>query len=73
MAEFCTTCATRWGMIAEIDPNTILKSLRPGEEVRLLCEGCGLVCIRKNDDDTIEYGYYKRGGTIWVQQFDGIV
>jgi uncharacterized cysteine cluster protein YcgN (CxxCxxCC family) len=60
-------------MLPEIDLNTILKSLRSGEEVRVLCEGCGLVCIRRNDDETIEYGYYKRSETVWVQQFDGIV
>lgn len=73
MAEFCTPCATKWGMLAEIDPMEILKSLRPGEEYSVLCEGCGLICVRRNQDITVQFGYHKGGTISWVTQLEGLV
>jgi ethanolamine utilization protein EutQ (cupin superfamily) len=60
-------------MIPDFDEKVILKSLRPGEECSVLCEGCELVGIRKDSLGQVFYGYYKNKTVEWTLQYDDLI
>lgn len=73
MAEFCSDCAERYGLIAEIDTEKILARLKPGYSQNVLCEGCELIALLKEDDSTLFKGYNNRGQVRWVKALEGLV
>lgn len=67
MAEFCTTCADRFHELVDINIDTIISRLKDGHTQPVLCEGCGLVALQK-DDEGIVYKGYRKGQTVrWVR------
>lgn len=59
MADFCNKCAGElFGEDAqpEIDVQQIADSLEPGYFTNVLCEGCGLNAIIKEEDGSIKVG-----------------
>jgi hypothetical protein len=73
MAEFCTKCASRWGMTPDFDEKVLTQKCQTKKEISVFCEGCGLVSIRKAEDKIVEYGYYKSGEVVWIKQISGLV
>lgn len=57
MAEFCNKCTERMfgkGVKPDIDVMEIAKDLAPGGEgLNVLCEGCGLCFIYKDESDKV--------------------
>lgn len=56
MAEFCTYCAPKmWGeeALPDIDVAAIAESLPLDTYSLVLCEGCGMSAIGKDNDNTI--------------------
>lgn len=73
MADFCTTCAERFGMIADIDLTKLSSKLKLGEEIRFLCEGCEMIALLKDKQGQVFRGYYEPGGIRWIKELDGLV
>jgi len=58
MAEFCNYCAESWGMpTPEIDVFAIYKNLNAGEYESVLCEGCGMVAVMKDETGALKVGH----------------
>ena len=60
MADFCTNCIESVfpeGTPPDIDIEAIIESLKPGQYVQCLCEGCELRAVSKDEDGTIKYAY----------------
>ena len=57
MAEFCSVCASHYGMEPDIDIQLIALELKPGEQEPVLCEGCGLIAIVKTVTGEIDLVY----------------
>ena len=56
MAEFCTYCAPKmWGdeVLPDIDVVAIAESLPQEAYSLVLCEGCGMSAIGKDENDTV--------------------
>jgi hypothetical protein len=73
MAEFCTDCADRYGFIAEIETEKILARLKPGNSHNVLCEGCELVALFKDDDSAFFKGYNNSGQIRWVKVLEDLL
>jgi hypothetical protein len=70
MAEFCSLCAERMKLDhADFDVRAIARKLKIGYGQDVVCEGCSMITILKEDDGTrvgkIYIGYYIRGATVW--------
>lgn len=73
MAEFCTKCADKFGVVPEIDVDKIFKKLKPGYQQSVLCEGCSLVALHKEEDFTEFLGYYRQGHIEWEENLKDLV
>ena len=60
MAEFCNKCAKEWGMKADIDIYKIHSGLDKGYQRSVLCEGCEIIAVSKEDDGALMVGYPDR-------------
>jgi len=58
MAEFCNKCAEEWE-IPEVDINvySIYRRLNKGTMESVLCEGCGLRAISKDQNGVLKVSY----------------
>ena len=67
MAEFCSLCHARAPKLfpSEIDVRGIAKKLKPGYSQSVMCEGCALMTIYKDEAGKLYLGYYIRGETQW--------
>lgn len=67
MAEFCSLCHERKPDLfpSEIDVRKIAKELKPGYVQHVMCEGCALVAIGKNENGKVLLGYYNCGKVDW--------
>lgn len=60
MADFCNKCSNEmFGPNAEpeIDVYKILVSLEPGYYTNVICEGCTMLAIIKEEDGSVKLGY----------------
>lgn len=61
MADFCNKCAHNlFGPNCEpdIDVLKIAEELEPGHVMKVICEGCRLAAVIKNEDCTIGLAFY---------------
>lgn len=70
MAEFCSLCAERMKLDhADFDVRAIASKVKIGNVQDVLCEGCSMITILKENDGTrdgkVYIGYYIRGETVW--------
>ena len=67
MAEFCSLGHEREPDLfpPEIDVRGIAANLKPGFGQNVICEGCALVAITKDESGTVFLGYYDRGEISW--------
>ena len=59
MADFCTKCAFEmWGneLPPDIDIQKIADGMTPGHYTAVLCEGCEMIAIAKDDDGSVLIG-----------------
>lgn len=59
MADFCTKCAFEmWGteLPPDIDIQKIADGMEPGHYTAVLCEGCGMIAIAKDENSNILIG-----------------
>jgi hypothetical protein len=59
MADFCTKCAIEmWGteLPPDIDIQKIADDMEPGHYTAVLCEGCGMIAIAKDENGNILIG-----------------
>ena len=59
MADFCTKCAIEmWGneLPPDIDIQKIADGMEPGHYTSVLCEGCGMIAIAKDENGNILIG-----------------
>ena len=60
MADFCNKCSNEMfgpKVEPEIDVHKILVSLDPGYYTNVICEGCAMVAIIKEEDGSVKLGY----------------
>lgn len=70
MSEFCTNCADRLGMVAEIDFQKIISDLLPDHYIHETCEGCGYFAIEKDEDGLIWLHKHKDGQVRYFERTD---
>lgn len=59
MADFCTKCSFEmWGteLPPDIDIQKIADGMEPGHYTAVLCEGCGMIAIAKDENSNILIG-----------------
>ena len=67
MADFCNRCATEmWGddFPPEIDVQKIAESLEPNTYMPVLCEGCRMVAVGKNEKQEIMIAHVIEEGQV---------
>ncbi|MEM9261463.1 MAG: hypothetical protein AAGA62_17620 [Bacteroidota bacterium] len=65
MAEFCNTCAERIGTHPDFDVYRIHRRLKRGYYQVVLCEGCGMVAVLKEENGELKAGYPEREFIEW--------
>lgn len=73
MAEFCSDCADKYGFVAEIETEKILARLKPGNSQNVLCEGCELVALLKDDTSALFKGYNDDGHVKWLKVIEDLL
>ena len=65
MAEFCNKCSEEWGS-PEIDINvySIHRNLRKGQMESVLCEGCGMKAVSKDEKGNLKIAYINDSNTL---------
>lgn len=64
MALICNRCAEEWKQPADFSIEHLVLRLRNGEEVKTeICEYCGIMAIRKDEQGKIEMFLHKKGWT----------
>ncbi len=53
MADYCTLCADQVGFPVDIDVRKIAETLEPGTYVPVLCEGCGMNAVGKDENGQV--------------------
>jgi len=68
MAEFCNRCAKDMGIKKDIDIYKIHHTLKEGYMQSVLCEGCEIIAVSKEDDGSLMVGYpdRKTGEVKWM-------
>lgn len=60
MADFCNRCSNELfdeECQPDIDVYEIAKNLTPGHFMPVLCEGCVMLAVLKDEDESIKIGY----------------
>lgn len=57
MADFCESCAKEMGFPPDYVFSEFEKNLEPGFASSILCEGCVMVWIGKNEEGKLVFGY----------------
>ena len=63
MADFCNICAVKMfgdQIKPDIDVETLAESLTPGYWIQVLCEGCGMNGVIKEEDRTVNLSFYDK-------------
>lgn len=64
MAEFCNKCAEKYGSPeVDVDVYRIHGQLNKNEMTYTMCEGCGMVAIKKDVTGALMVGYAERNRT----------
>lgn len=50
MADFCNKCSEEHGFNIDIDIAVEFKPLKNGELIQVICEGCAMLAVGKDDD-----------------------
>ncbi len=69
MAEFCTKCAKEHfgdNVKPDIDVDQIFSELEAGTYVNVLCEGCVMVAIAKDQSNNLVIAREVDGETVWT-------
>lgn len=74
MADFCTKCAYEmWGdmLPPDIDIKKEAESLQPNRYVPIICEGCGMRAIGKDENGNVVVAFPKEGeentdAVVWI-------
>ena len=66
MADFCNVCTNKMfgdeidgePVEPDFDVESIAESLEPGYYTPVLCEGCGMKAVIKNEDSSVTLAFY---------------
>jgi hypothetical protein len=65
MAEFCESCSKKFKHPPDYIFSEFESTLKPGFANSVICEGCGMLWIGKNEDNEMVFGYEDNSGNIF--------
>lgn len=71
MAEFCNNCAERMNTPPDFDVYAIHRRLKPDHYQGVLCEGCGMVAVLKEENGELKAGFPDGEFITWRTYYSG--